>query len=186
MPSRTCTHGARELVGDRDPRAHEFSVQLRALDNDRSGTSLGLPALMALCSGLLEKSTKGGLIVVGALNLGGSSRVSHQRSRYCRGGGREGSHYRADAGLGAETAFRTVRRHGYANQYSVLLGCAGCAAEGTAGVVGTSATPRAPRKAESYRPPASSPLYSGFSPPGSSRPRGSPSGPWPRRCRDRG
>ena len=63
---------ARELVGDRDPRAHEFSVQLRALDNDRAGTSLGLPALMALCSGLLEKSTKGGLIVVGALNLGGS------------------------------------------------------------------------------------------------------------------
>ena len=63
---------AKELVGDRDPRAHEFSVQLRALDNDKTGTSLGLPALMALCSGLLEKSTKGGLIVVGALNLGGS------------------------------------------------------------------------------------------------------------------
>ena len=63
---------AKELVGDRDPRAHEFSVQLRALDNDRTGTSLGLPALMALSSGLLGKSTKGGLIVVGALNLGGS------------------------------------------------------------------------------------------------------------------
>lgn len=63
---------AKELVGDRDPRAHEFSVQLRAMDNDRTGAALGLPALLALCSGLLEKSTKGGLIVVGALNLGGS------------------------------------------------------------------------------------------------------------------
>ena len=63
---------AKELVGDRDPRSHEFSVQLRAMDNDRAGSALGLPALMALCSGLLEKSTKGGLIVVGALNLGGS------------------------------------------------------------------------------------------------------------------
>ena len=63
---------ARELVGDRDPRSHEFSVQLRAMDNDRTGTALGLPALLALCSGLLEKSIKGGLIVVGALNLGGS------------------------------------------------------------------------------------------------------------------
>ena len=63
---------ARELVGDRDPRAHEFSVQLRAMDNDRSGAGLGLPVLMALCSGLLEKSVRGGLIVVGALNLGGS------------------------------------------------------------------------------------------------------------------
>jgi ATP-dependent Lon protease len=63
---------AKELVGDREPRSHEFSVQLRAMDNDRIGTALGLPALIALCSGLLEKSTKGGLIVVGALNLGGS------------------------------------------------------------------------------------------------------------------
>ena len=63
---------AKELVGDRDPRVHEFSVQLRALDNDRTGMDVGLPVLLALCSGLLEKSLKGGLIVVGALNLGGS------------------------------------------------------------------------------------------------------------------
>ena len=63
---------AKELVGDRDPRAHEFSVQLRAMDNDRTGTDVGLPALIALCSGLLEKSIKGGLTLVGALNLGGS------------------------------------------------------------------------------------------------------------------
>ena len=63
---------AKELVGDRDPRSHEFSVQLRAMDNDRTGADLGLPALMALCSGLLETSIKGGLISVGALNLGGS------------------------------------------------------------------------------------------------------------------
>ena len=63
---------AKELVGDRDPRSHEFSVQLRAMDNDRTGAELGLPALLALCSGLLETSIKGGLILVGALNLGGS------------------------------------------------------------------------------------------------------------------
>ena len=63
---------AKDLVGDRDPRSHEFSVQLRAMDNERTGTALGLPALLALCGALLEKSIKGGLIVVGALNLGGS------------------------------------------------------------------------------------------------------------------
>lgn len=63
---------ARELVGDRDPRSHEFSVQLRVMDSDRSGQGLGLPVLLALCGSLLERSTKGGLIVVGALNLGGS------------------------------------------------------------------------------------------------------------------
>jgi len=63
---------AKELVGDRDPRAHEFSVQLRAMDMDNSGQGLGLAVLVALCGALIERSTKGGLIVVGALNLGGS------------------------------------------------------------------------------------------------------------------
>jgi len=63
---------AKELVGDRDPRAHEFSVQLRAMDVDTSGQGLGLAVLMALCGALIERSAKGGLIVVGALNLGGS------------------------------------------------------------------------------------------------------------------
>ncbi len=63
---------AKELVGDRDPRAHEFSVQLRALDADTSGQGIGLGVLVALCGALIERSIKGGLIVVGSLNLGGS------------------------------------------------------------------------------------------------------------------
>ncbi|MFH1749165.1 MAG: BREX system Lon protease-like protein BrxL [Planctomycetota bacterium] len=63
---------AKELVGDRDPRAHEFTVQLRAFDASRTGTAVGLPALLALCGSLLEKSMKGGLIAVGGLNLGGT------------------------------------------------------------------------------------------------------------------
>nr|WP_207956085.1 protease Lon-related BREX system protein BrxL [Rubrobacter marinus] len=62
---------AQALVGDRDPRGHEFSVQLRAFDASRSGAFLGLPALLALCSALLKKSLRGGLIAVGGLNLGG-------------------------------------------------------------------------------------------------------------------
>ena len=60
------------LVGDRDPRAHDFSVQLRAFDASRSGQGLGLAALLALCSALLGKSLKGGLVAVGSLNLGGT------------------------------------------------------------------------------------------------------------------
>ena len=63
---------SRELVGDRDPRQHEFTVQLRAFDASKSGASLGVACLVALCSALLEKSLKGGVIVVGGLNLGGS------------------------------------------------------------------------------------------------------------------
>jgi ATP-dependent Lon protease len=63
---------ARDLVGDRDPRQEEFSLQLRAMDTDRSGVGLGLPVLVALCGALLGRNTRGGTIVVGALNLGGS------------------------------------------------------------------------------------------------------------------
>lgn len=63
---------SRQLVGDRDPRGHEFSVQMRAMDMDRSGNGLGLAVLIALCGSLMERSVKGGLIIVGALNLGGS------------------------------------------------------------------------------------------------------------------
>ena len=65
------TH-AKDLVGDKDPRAHEFTVQLRAFDNSRAGAFLGLPALLALCSALLGKSLRGGLAIVGGLNLGGT------------------------------------------------------------------------------------------------------------------
>ena len=63
---------ARELVGDRDPRSHEFSVQLRAFDSAKSGSGVGVAVLVALCSSLLQKSIKGGLAVTGGLNLGGS------------------------------------------------------------------------------------------------------------------
>jgi ATP-dependent Lon protease len=63
---------AKQLTGDRDPREHEFSVQLRAFDAAKSGNATGLAVLVSLCSALLQKSIKGGLVVVGSLNLGGS------------------------------------------------------------------------------------------------------------------
>ena len=63
---------AKQLTGDRDPREHEFSVQLRAFDAGKSGSATGLAVLVSLCSALLQKSIKGGLVVVGSLNLGGS------------------------------------------------------------------------------------------------------------------
>lgn len=66
-----------QLVGDREPRSHEFSVQLRAFDAAKSGAKLGVPALIALSSALLRKSVRGGLIVVGEINLGGSIEPVH-------------------------------------------------------------------------------------------------------------
>jgi len=62
---------SRDLVGDREPRQHEYTLQLRAFDAGRSGAALGLPMLLAFCTALLGKSLKGGLIAVGGLNLGG-------------------------------------------------------------------------------------------------------------------
>ncbi len=62
---------AQKLLGDRDPRAYEFSVQLRAFDAAKSGAGLGLPVLLALCSAMIGESLKGGMVVVGGLNLGG-------------------------------------------------------------------------------------------------------------------
>lgn len=63
---------AKELVGDRDPREHEYSIQMRAMDSDRTGEGTGLPALVAMCGSLLARNTRGGTIIMGALNLGGS------------------------------------------------------------------------------------------------------------------
>ena len=61
---------ARALVGDREPREHELTVQVRALDAAKSGAGLGMPILMAFASAVLQRPLRGGLIVVGNLTLG--------------------------------------------------------------------------------------------------------------------
>ncbi len=66
-----------QLVGDRDPRAHEFSVQLRAFDSAKSGAKIGVAALIALAGALLKKSVRGGLVVVGEVTLGGTIEPVH-------------------------------------------------------------------------------------------------------------
>jgi ATP-dependent Lon protease len=68
---------SRELVGERNPREHEFSLQLRAFDAAKSGSGLGVPTLLAFCSALVGKSIHGGMVVVGSVNLGGSLDTLH-------------------------------------------------------------------------------------------------------------
>ena len=63
---------SKELIGDREARLNEFSIQLRAFDASKSGNGMGMAILMGMCSAVLERNTKGGLVVVGQLNLGGS------------------------------------------------------------------------------------------------------------------
>ncbi len=65
------------ISGDKDPRQHEFSVQLRAFDASKSGAKLGIAILVAMCTALLKKTTRGGLIIIGEINLGGSIEPIH-------------------------------------------------------------------------------------------------------------
>jgi ATP-dependent Lon protease len=63
---------AAQLVGDKEPREHEYTVQLRAFDASKSGSKLGIATLIALATSLLKKSVKGGFVIIGEINLGGS------------------------------------------------------------------------------------------------------------------
>ena len=68
---------SRELVGDRDARQRELNIQVRAMDTAKSGAMLGLPILLAFCSAILQKSLKGGMVIVGGLSVGGSFEPIH-------------------------------------------------------------------------------------------------------------
>ncbi len=68
---------AQQLVGDRDPGSHEFSVQLRGFDAAKTGAKTGVGALIALSSALLKKSVRGGRVVVGEITLGGTIEPIH-------------------------------------------------------------------------------------------------------------
>ena len=68
---------SRELVGDRNPKEHEFAVQIRSFDAAKNGSQVGVSVLVALCSALLGRSLKGGIIIVGGINLGGSIEPIH-------------------------------------------------------------------------------------------------------------
>jgi ATP-dependent Lon protease len=63
---------SKELIGDREARLNEFSIQIRAFDASKSGNGMGMAVLIGMCSAVLERNTKGGLVVIGQLNLGGS------------------------------------------------------------------------------------------------------------------
>ncbi|MDV6344025.1 hypothetical protein [Nitrosomonas sp. Is37] len=66
-----------QLVDDKDPRQHEFTAQLRAFDVSKIDAKLAMASLVALCTSLLKKSVRGGLIIVGEINLGGSIEPIH-------------------------------------------------------------------------------------------------------------
>lgn len=69
-PNRSLRLGQRFPERVLEPAAQRRSSRSRC--GRWIGHGLGLPALVAFCGGLLARNTRGGTIVVGALNLGGS------------------------------------------------------------------------------------------------------------------
>jgi ATP-dependent Lon protease len=49
---------AKELVGDRDPRQHEFSIQLRAFDSAKTGSAVDYDSRSRRCGGWTEAGTR--------------------------------------------------------------------------------------------------------------------------------
>ena len=125
---------AAELVGDRNPREHEFSIQLRAYDASKTGRGLGMAALLAMCSALINKSLRGGLVVVGGLNLGGSIDPLYNAIDIAERGRREGGHGRPDARFGTQAVVRPVGRPGHQGQYRLLQRCPRGVDKGDCGV----------------------------------------------------
>ena len=140
---------AKELVGDRDPRQHEFSVQLRAFDSAKSGSGVGVGVLLALCSSLLQKSIKGGLAVTGGLNLGGSIETIFNPVAVVEIGDREGRRQHLDADQQPATAERPARRSGGQGHDPLLPRCSRCLAEGVGNLIATRlmVLSRSPRQA---------------------------------------
>lgn len=60
------THAA-DLVGTRNPRGRELTIQVHPLNGRKVAGSFSLGLLLALCSSLLNKQLRGGLVIVGEL-----------------------------------------------------------------------------------------------------------------------
>jgi predicted ATP-dependent Lon-type protease len=58
---------ASDLVGAHNPKRHEFKVQVHPLNGRNVGGSFAVALLIAICSALLKKQLRGGLVVVGEL-----------------------------------------------------------------------------------------------------------------------
>ena len=112
---------AKELVGDRDPRPHEFSVQLRAFDASKSGSATGVGVLLALCSALAREEPQGRDRRRRRAESRWVDRAGAQRGERRGSCGRQGRKDDAAASGHAETAERPSGRRCDAGDYHVLL-----------------------------------------------------------------
>jgi ATP-dependent Lon protease len=65
------------LAGIETRASTSSSFSCGSFESGKSGAYLGVAVLIALCSALLGRLLKGGLAIVGGLNLGGSVELVH-------------------------------------------------------------------------------------------------------------
>jgi len=58
---------AHDLVGARNPKGHELTVEVHPLNGSKAGGPFAVGLLLAFCSSLLKKQLRGGLVIVGEL-----------------------------------------------------------------------------------------------------------------------
>ena len=64
-------YSSRSMIGDKDPRQHEYTVQLRTFDVSKSGSGLSAASFVALSTALMKKNIRGGLVIVDDMQSGG-------------------------------------------------------------------------------------------------------------------
>ena len=111
-----------KLVGDRDPRAHEFTIQFRAFDACKSAAATGVPILLAMSSALVERSLEGGLVIVGGLNLRGSIESIYNAVSIIELAADKGAQ-KILMPSPPQTTLRSARRPGHQGSRCVLRGC---------------------------------------------------------------
>jgi MarR family transcriptional regulator, organic hydroperoxide resistance regulator len=59
---------AADLVGSENPRRHDLAIEVRSLGGGKADGAYGVGLLLALCTALLKKKLRGGLLIVGELS----------------------------------------------------------------------------------------------------------------------
>ena len=77
MPNKTFTHVRCSWLAIRTRGNTNSLYSFRAFDAAKAGSRLGVAAILSMSTALLKKSVRGGLIVVGEINLGGSIEPVH-------------------------------------------------------------------------------------------------------------
>jgi MarR family transcriptional regulator, organic hydroperoxide resistance regulator len=82
---------AADLVGARNPKSHEFVVEVRPLDGNKADGPYSAGLLLACCSALLKKQLRGGLIILGELAADDSIKPVKQPIEFIEIAVREGA-----------------------------------------------------------------------------------------------